>query len=58
MPARRRKKRKQEDETLPNPGERQLARMPAWWQSTDQTELKKAHLRGRQLIAGEPINWD
>ena len=58
MPAKRRSKRKQEDETLPNPGERQLARMPDWWQSTNQIELEKAHARGRQLISGEPISWD
>ena len=58
MPAKRRAKRKQEDETLPNPGERQLARLPSWWETADQGELQKANARAKQLVAGEPISWD
>ncbi len=59
MAAKRRAKRKPVvEEDLPNPGERQRARFPDWWNTTDQAALKKAHLRGRQLIAGEPISWD
>ena len=60
MPAKRRSKHKHNDDALPNPGERQLARLPDWWQSTNQIELEKAHVRGRQLIAGgvNAISWD
>ncbi len=61
MPAKRRKKRKPvDDDDLPNPGERQRARFPDWWLTTDQAELKKAHLRGRQLIdfGVDGITWD
>ncbi len=58
MAAKRRKRKPVVEEDLPNPGERQRCRMPDWWESTDQTELQKAHARGRQLINGEPISWD
>lgn len=59
MPAKRRKK-KPVDEALPAPGERQRARFPEWWSTTNQIELAKAHARGGQLIAGgvNAITWD
>ena len=60
MPAKRKKRKAESVEDLPNPGERQRCRLPDWWATTDQTELKKAHLRGRQLIEGgvNAISWD
>ena len=59
MAVKRRTKRKAAvEEDLPNPGERQRARFPDWWETTNQAELAKAHARARQLIDGEPISWD
>ena len=60
MATKRRSKYKKVDETLPAPGERQLARLPDWWQSTDQAELERAHCRGGQLIEGGvgSLSWD
>ena len=58
MPAKRRKRKAEVVEDLPNPGERQLCRLPDWWGAADPVELEKAHERARQLIAGEPISWN
>lgn len=58
MAAKRRTKKKGAvEDDLPNPGERQRCRLPSWWATTDPIELEKAHERGRQLVAGEPITW-
>jgi len=48
------------DKTLPNPGERQLCRLPSWWETADPMALERAHARGRQLIEGsvDAISWD
>ena len=60
MPGKRsRPKHKKEDEKLPAPGERQLARLPDWWESADPMELERAHVRARQLREGGwgAITW-
>ena len=58
MPAKRRKRKAEVVENLPNPGERQRFRMPSWWSKYSETDLEAMHTRGRQLVAGEPISWD
>ena len=58
MAAKRRKRKAEVAEDLPNPRERQLCRLPLWWETADQIELERAHARARQLVNGEPISWD
>lgn len=60
MAVKRRKRKAEVVDDLPNPGERQRFRLPSWWETADPMALEKAHARCRQLIEGgvDAISWD